>query len=65
MDFTDEKARLVITVGIPYPAFKDPQVEQKRLYNNNKVKQAGTCCLTGDEWWVKRNTAQYCEMQGV
>lgn len=26
LDFSDDNARAVITVGIPYPNFKDPQV---------------------------------------
>ena len=31
-DFTDEMARMVILVGIPYPPIKDLKVELKKAY---------------------------------
>ncbi|TNN13055.1 Fanconi anemia group J protein, partial [Schistosoma japonicum] len=34
LDFTDSYARLVIAIGIPYPAFTNPQVQQKREFND-------------------------------
>lgn len=33
LNFADNFARAVIAVGIPYPALKDPQVNEKRAYN--------------------------------
>jgi len=32
MDFTDEMARLVILIGIPYPPFKDEKIVLKTQY---------------------------------
>uniref|UniRef100_A0A0V0J709 Fanconi anemia group J protein homolog n=6 Tax=Schistocephalus solidus TaxID=70667 RepID=A0A0V0J709_SCHSO len=34
LDFADDYARLIVSVGIPFPAFKNPQVEQKRRFND-------------------------------
>ncbi|CAH8625028.1 unnamed protein product [Dicrocoelium dendriticum] len=34
LDFADSYGRLVIAVGIPYPAFKNPLVQQKREFND-------------------------------
>nr|CDS16899.1 Fanconi anemia group J protein [Echinococcus granulosus] len=34
LDFADDYARLVVAVGIPFPAVKDPQIEQKRAFND-------------------------------
>lgn len=35
LDFSDNYARAVVAVGIPYPNIKDVQVDLKRKYNNN------------------------------
>jgi len=35
-DFSDEMARAVIIVGIPFPAFKDTRVMLKKSYMNDK-----------------------------
>ncbi|XP_072043286.1 uncharacterized protein [Amphiura filiformis] len=49
MDFADNNARAVITIGIPFPSFKDTQVELKRQYNDNYSSSRGL--LTGSEWY--------------
>ncbi|EJW03051.1 DNA repair helicase (rad3) [Edhazardia aedis USNM 41457] len=40
MDFKDNHARVVVALGIPYPAYKDPEVVSKRMYNdkNKEIK---------------------------
>ncbi|XP_071848796.1 Fanconi anemia group J protein homolog isoform X3 [Apostichopus japonicus] len=48
MDFADNNARAVITVGIPFPSFKDPQVELKRAYNDQNRDRG---LLSGSEWY--------------
>ncbi|CAG5124041.1 unnamed protein product [Candidula unifasciata] len=49
LDFADNFARAVITVGIPYPNFKDVQVELKRKYNDQHRQSRGL--LSGSEWY--------------
>eukprot|EP00057_Strongylocentrotus_purpuratus_P023977 XP_011678451.1 PREDICTED: Fanconi anemia group J protein homolog [Strongylocentrotus purpuratus] len=49
MDFADNNARAVITVGIPYPNVRDAQVEAKRHYNDQHAAARGL--LTGSEWY--------------
>lgn len=48
LDFSNDKARLVITVGIPYPNFKDEQVVEKQKYNDKAVKSG---LLSGRQWY--------------
>lgn len=50
LDFTDNRARAVICVGIPFPNFKDTQVEEKRKYNDDK-KSSNSDLLNGSEWY--------------
>ncbi|KAJ4444071.1 hypothetical protein ANN_05860, partial [Periplaneta americana] len=48
LDFADNRARGVITVGIPYPYIFDSQVSLKRKYNDANVK----CGLkSGAQWY--------------
>ncbi|XP_071448454.1 Fanconi anemia group J protein homolog [Hetaerina americana] len=49
LDFADNNARAVISVGIPYPNFKDTQVELKRQYNNAHSGNRGL--LSGSDWY--------------
>nr|XP_054773588.1 Fanconi anemia group J protein homolog [Lytechinus pictus] len=49
MDFADNNARAVITVGIPYPNVRDAQVEAKRHYNDQYAASRGL--LSGGEWY--------------
>ncbi|XP_037091332.1 Fanconi anemia group J protein homolog [Pollicipes pollicipes] len=49
IDFSDDSARAVITVGIPYPNVKDIQVDLKKLYNTAHASSRGL--LSGHEWY--------------
>ncbi|XP_044141144.1 Fanconi anemia group J protein isoform X2 [Bufo gargarizans] len=49
LDFSDNNARAVITVGIPFPNVKDLQVELKRKYNDQHSKTRGL--LPGSQWY--------------
>ncbi|KAJ7387230.1 Fanconi anemia group J protein [Desmophyllum pertusum] len=49
LDFADNNARAVITIGIPFPNVKDIQVELKRKYNTQYSSSRGL--LTGSEWY--------------
>ncbi|EGT57459.1 CBN-DOG-1 protein [Caenorhabditis brenneri] len=50
IDFADDRARVVISVGIPYPNAMDDQVNAKKSYNDMNSKEMGI--LTGDEWYT-------------
>eukprot|EP00041_Stephanoeca_diplocostata_P028303 m.798483 g.798483 ORF g.798483 m.798483 type:complete len:1269 (+) comp23350_c0_seq2:179-3985(+) len=49
LDFSDDNARAVISLGIPFPNAKDRQVNLKRDYNNQFCKRRGM--LSGDLWY--------------
>uniref|UniRef100_A0A7N6BZX1 DNA 5'-3' helicase n=1 Tax=Anabas testudineus TaxID=64144 RepID=A0A7N6BZX1_ANATE len=49
LDFTDDNARAVVTIGIPYPNIKDLQVELKMKYNDQHSKSRGL--LSGHRWY--------------
>ncbi|XP_069987166.1 Fanconi anemia group J protein homolog isoform X2 [Penaeus vannamei] len=49
LDFTDDNARAVIAVGIPFPNVKDIQVDLKRQYNNAHCRTRGL--LSGGDWY--------------
>lgn len=49
LDFSDDNARAVITIGIPFPNVKDLQVELKREYNDHHSKLRGL--LPGRQWY--------------
>ncbi|XP_074870114.1 Fanconi anemia group J protein [Carettochelys insculpta] len=49
LDFSDDNARAVITIGIPFPNVKDLQVELKRKYNDHHSKTRGL--LPGSQWY--------------
>ncbi|XP_035985322.1 Fanconi anemia group J protein homolog isoform X1 [Fundulus heteroclitus] len=49
LDFTDDNARAVITIGIPFPNIKDLQVELKMKYNDQHCKSRGL--LSGHHWY--------------
>ncbi|KAL3858387.1 hypothetical protein ACJMK2_012978 [Sinanodonta woodiana] len=49
LDFADNNARAVITVGIPYPSIKDNQVKLKKEYNDKHKASRGL--LSGNEWY--------------
>ncbi|GAB1296612.1 Fanconi anemia group J protein homolog [Apodemus speciosus] len=50
LDFSDDNARAVITVGIPFPNVKDLQVELKRQYNDHHSKSRGRCIRHKNDW---------------
>nr|XP_020642475.1 Fanconi anemia group J protein isoform X1 [Pogona vitticeps] len=49
LDFSDDNARAVVTIGIPFPNVKDLQVELKRKYNDQHSKARGL--LSGSQWY--------------
>uniref|UniRef100_A0A7N8XH61 DNA 5'-3' helicase n=1 Tax=Mastacembelus armatus TaxID=205130 RepID=A0A7N8XH61_9TELE len=49
LDFTDDNARAVVTIGIPFPNIKDLQVELKMRYNDQHCKARGL--LPGRCWY--------------
>ncbi|XP_008069038.1 Fanconi anemia group J protein [Carlito syrichta] len=49
LDFSDDNARAVVTIGIPFPNVKDLQVELKRQYNDHHSKSRGL--LPGRQWY--------------
>ncbi|XP_062501218.1 Fanconi anemia group J protein homolog isoform X2 [Corticium candelabrum] len=49
LDFADNNARAVITIGIPFPSIKDVQVELKRRYNDQYANERGL--LRGALWY--------------
>lgn len=49
MDLTDDNARAVIPVGIPYPAFKDQKVILKREFND--LHCVSKKILSGHAWY--------------
>ncbi|XP_061073345.1 Fanconi anemia group J protein [Conger conger] len=49
LDFTDDNARAVVTIGIPFPNIKDLQVELKMKYNDQHCKARGL--LPGGRWY--------------
>uniref|UniRef100_A0A914DQ70 Helicase ATP-binding domain-containing protein n=1 Tax=Acrobeloides nanus TaxID=290746 RepID=A0A914DQ70_9BILA len=50
IDFTDDKARCVICVGIPFPNAMDDQVVEKRKYND--IHSRASKILNGNEWYI-------------
>ncbi|NXK91252.1 FANCJ protein, partial [Formicarius rufipectus] len=49
LDFCDDNARAVVTVGIPFPNVRDLQVELKRKYNDQHKSARGL--LSGSQWY--------------
>lgn len=49
LDFTDDNARAVVTIGIPFPNIKDLQVELKMKYNDRHYSSRGL--LPGNRWY--------------
>ncbi|XP_062506888.1 Fanconi anemia group J protein homolog [Corticium candelabrum] len=49
LDFADNNARAVITIGIPFPGIKDAQVKLKRTYNYQYASERGL--LRGAVWY--------------
>jgi Fanconi anemia group J protein len=51
IDFSDDNARAVLAVGIPFPNFKDLQVSLKREYQD--IKSRADRKLVNGSWWYK------------
>lgn len=49
LDFSNDNARAVVTIGIPFPNVKDLQVELKRKYNDQHSRTRGL--LPGSQWY--------------
>ena len=49
LDFADDNARAVITVGIPFPNIKDIQVDLKKKYNN--IYCSARKLMSGNDWY--------------
>lgn len=49
LDFADNNARAVVTIGIPFPNIKDFQVNLKRKYNDSNC--AKKSIMSGSEWY--------------
>ncbi|KAA8537397.1 hypothetical protein F0562_026916 [Nyssa sinensis] len=52
IDFSDENARVVIIVGIPFPNIYDIQVAQKKRYND--THKSSKNLLSGNEWYCQQ-----------
>lgn len=50
IDFADDRCRVVISVGIPFPNSVDERVMAKKQYNDQNCAELGI--LKGDEWYV-------------
>ena len=60
IDFSDAHCRVVVVVGIPFPAALDPQVELKRAYQDALVRQArgagpgALAPISGSQWYTQQ-----------
>lgn len=52
LDFSHEKCRAVVVVGVPFPAARDVKVEAKRKYLDVKASKHPKECLTGSQWYM-------------
>lgn len=52
IDFSDENARAVVVVGIPFPNKKDIQVELKKQYND--ANKSSKNLLSGSQWYCQQ-----------
>ena len=50
VDFADNNARAVITIGLPFPNFKSTEITDKRKYNDKFCKDLGL--LSGQDWYT-------------
>ena len=52
INFSDQYARAVLVVGIPFPSLREPQVMLKKAYNSKHSKKRGL--LSGDKWYSQQ-----------
>ena len=50
LDFSDDAARAVFIIGVPYPMLIDPKTVLKRHFLDNNLKKFD---LTGQEWYCQ------------
>jgi Fanconi anemia group J protein len=55
LDFSDNAARGVVIIGIPYPSMVDPKTILKKYYLDYKKKNGpfvdGLACISGQDWY--------------
>ncbi|KAI8060165.1 helicase C-terminal domain-containing protein [Gongronella butleri] len=53
IDFKDNQCRAVVSIGVPYPSFKETKVSLKREYNDQKKRKYGSTrrAISGNEWY--------------
>ncbi|CAI4231156.1 unnamed protein product [Auanema sp. JU1783] len=56
IDFADDLARVVISIGIPYPYIGEGVIKEKKKYNSEQSKLGVSRILNGDQWY---NTQAY------
>ena len=57
LDFSDDAARSVVLIGIPYPLVIDPKTIMKKHYLSIKQSQmSSTFRLTGQQWYCQQAT---------
>jgi fanconi anemia group J protein len=56
LDFVDENARAVISIGIPYPSIRDEKIILKREYNDKRsiAQDPDSRLLNGSQWYEKQ-----------
>ncbi|KAL9273570.1 Fanconi anemia group J protein-like protein, partial [Drosera capensis] len=52
IDFSDENARAVIIIGIPFPSINDIQVAQKKKFND--THRASKNLISGSDWYCQQ-----------
>lgn len=50
IDFTDDKARCVVCVGIPFPNTRDDVVNEKKKFNDEH--RVTYRLISGDQWYA-------------
>lgn len=58
LDFSDDTARMVIVIGIPYPQINDPKVILKQNYLDAKWRLLKKCknFQSGQQWYLQQGT---------
>ena len=60
LDFSDDAARLVIVVGIPYPMVADPKIVLKKHYLDTRCADVTVAkelrTLKGSDWYNQQAT---------
>jgi hypothetical protein len=65
VDFSDDAAKTVVQVGIPFPMMKDPRTIMKKQYLDKLREQEGQKQgLTGSSWYTLQATRAYNQAIG-